>query len=193
MQRSARTTCIAIVFAAAATALFVSACGPSEEVPAAVDNIPASSAFKLMEAGDTVPAYGVQLLDGAVEHIGGEQPVTLLNLWATWCAPCRKEFPDLEALHRELKDDGLRIIAVDVDAEPAETLRNVAADLDLTLTIARDTAGTIQQAYPAVGVPTSFLLSPDGRLVKMWSGIIPADDYAAIRRYVKTAKTPQDS
>lgn len=193
MQLSARSTLIAIVFATVTTALFVAACGPSGETAATTQDANQSSAFKLMQAGDTVPVYGVQLLDGSVEYIGGEQPVTLLNLWATWCAPCRKEFPDLEALHRELKNDGLRIIAVDIDAEPVETLQNVAADLDLTLTIARDTAGTIQQTYPAVGVPTSFLLSPDGRLVKMWSGIVPADDYSAIRRYVQSAATQQDS
>ena len=54
-------------------------------------------------------------VDGQSVTIGGEQQVTLLNLWATWCVPCRTEFPDLQEIHEELGPRGLRLIAVSLD------------------------------------------------------------------------------
>ena len=139
-----------------------------------------------MPVGEVVDSYEVRTLDGEPAHIGPSQPVTLLNLWATWCAPCRVEFPDLETLHHELSPAGLRLLAVDVDAERVAILEAFAEDIGLTLMIARDTLGAIQSTYPYVGVPTSFLLAKDGSLVRGWTGIIPKDDYAFIEDYVRT-------
>lgn len=148
----------------------------------------ARESFSVLQPGQIVPPYEVRSLDGAPVGIGAGQPLTLLNLWATWCAPCREEFPDLEELHLELKDHGLRVLAVDIDAESPQTLRAVAEQLSLTLPIARDTSGQIQQVYANVGVPTSYLLSASGELVRSWTGIIPKEEYAFIKEYVESAR-----
>lgn len=169
-----------IVLAAVAS---VVACGRSTE-PQAPAGSNAGELFSTLDIGEQVPVYEVRLLDGSPAQIGPEQPVTLLNLWATWCAPCRKEFPDIQDLHLRLAERGLRVLAVDIDAEPTETLESFAADLGLTLPIARDTAGTIQQAFAPMGVPTSYLISSDGRLVRVWTGVIPQEAYPFIERYV---------
>jgi cytochrome c biogenesis protein CcmG, thiol:disulfide interchange protein DsbE len=82
---------------------------------------PEDGQYRALAAGDTVPEFGAPLLDGDSLHLASlrGQPV-LLNIWATWCAPCREEMPALQALHEEYGPRGLRIIGVSVDSRGAE-------------------------------------------------------------------------
>lgn len=88
--------------------------------------------------------------------------VTLLNVWATWCAPCRAEMPSMERTYQEFKDQGLRIAAVSVDAGDAEKVRAFQEQFGLTFDILHDASGLIQQRYQMIGVPQSFLLDRRG-------------------------------
>ena len=101
--------------------------------------------------------------------------VVLLNVWATWCPPCREEMPSMQRLHQELGDEGLKIVAVSIDAAPGETDRDGRAggDVDafvrqmgLTFTVWQQPSGEIGRAYRTTGVPESFLVGRDGRIVK---------------------------
>lgn len=90
--------------------------------------------------------------------------VVLVNIWATWCAPCIVEMPSLEALHKRYVKDGLRIIAVSVDAAGSEQqIREFRDRLGLTFEILHDRAG-IRSAYQTAGVPESFVIGRDGRI-----------------------------
>jgi len=90
--------------------------------------------------------------------------VTLLNVWATWCAPCRAEMPSMERLYRDLRDRGFRIAAVSVDNGGPDKVRDFATEFGLTFDLLRDPSGDIQAAYQMIGVPQSFLLDRDGTI-----------------------------
>ena len=100
--------------------------------------------------------------------------VTLVNIWATWCVPCRAEMPSMEQLYTELGPRGFEIAAVSIDEAPAEDVRDFAVELKLTFDILHDRSTRIQQAYQTTGVPESFLLNREGRIVKR---VIGAHDW----------------
>lgn len=90
----------------------------------------------------------------------------LLNVWATWCDPCRDEMPTLQRLHIAYAPRGLRIVAVSIDdAGQVGLIREFAAEHGLTFDILHDARGAIMRQYPVRGVPQTFLISRDGRIV----------------------------
>lgn len=96
------------------------------------------------------------------EHFRGH--VTLVNVWATWCAPCRAEMPSMERIWQAYRDRGFRIAAVSVDAGDSTRVREFATELGLTFDLLHDRSGLIQQEYRMIGVPQSFLLDRDGTI-----------------------------
>ena len=108
------------------------------------------------------------------DHYRGH--VTLVNIWATWCGPCRVEMPSMQALYDSLGGLGFRIAAVSIDQDLPGVVRQFAADLHLTFDILHDRSGEIQQAYQTTGVPESFLLDTTGTIMKR---VIGAHDWAS--------------
>ncbi|MGH7517384.1 MAG: TlpA disulfide reductase family protein [Gemmatimonadales bacterium] len=102
--------------------------------------------------------------------------VTLLNIWATWCVPCRVEMPAMQSVYDSLRSRGFRIAAVSIDEGDATEVRNFAAELGLTFDILHDPSGRVQQVYQTTGVPESFLLDRDGVIVKR---VIGAQDWSS--------------
>jgi peroxiredoxin len=103
--------------------------------------------------------------------------VVLLNIWATWCAPCRAEMPSIEALHRAFGPRGLKVVAVSVDDPGQQKLvRSFARELGLTFEILHDPTHDIQRAYQTTGVPETFVLGRDGVIRKK---IIGATDWSS--------------
>ncbi len=92
--------------------------------------------------------------------------VVLLNVWATWCQPCRIEMPSMERLYREFAGSDFRVAAVSVDRADSATVAAFASELSLTFDVLHDQAGTIQQTYQTNGVPESFVIDRDGLIVK---------------------------
>jgi cytochrome c biogenesis protein CcmG/thiol:disulfide interchange protein DsbE len=102
--------------------------------------------------------------------------VTLVNIWATWCVPCRAEMPSMEQLYTALAPRGFAIAAVSIDEGSPEDVRAFAQELGLTFDILHDRTTRIQQAYQTTGVPESFLLNRDGVIVKR---VIGAHDWSS--------------
>jgi peroxiredoxin len=107
-----------------------------------------------LEGGDTV----------SVRDFRGQ--VVLLNIWATWCAPCEQEMPSLQRLQEELGPQGLRIAAVSIDQGSPESVRKWIDERRLTFPVLHDRSGRIQQIFQTTGVPESFVLDRDGTIVK---------------------------
>jgi len=91
--------------------------------------------------------------------------VVLLNFWATWCPPCRKEMPAMEQLYQAYKDRGLIVLAVSQDQAPLATVRGFAEELMLGFPVWHDRDGLVGRQYSVPGVPTSYLVGADGRIV----------------------------
>jgi cytochrome c biogenesis protein CcmG, thiol:disulfide interchange protein DsbE len=140
------------------------------------------------EVGKPAPAYGAQTMSGdpvALADLRGE--VVLLNVWATWCYPCRKEMPSLQALEQELGDAGLRVVAVSIDrAGSAGEIRDFLDEHGITFTILHDPEQDIAVPFRTRGVPESWLIDREGVLVRHWIGLIDGES-DAVRRPVMAA------
>jgi len=91
--------------------------------------------------------------------------VVLLNIWATWCGPCREEMPSMQRLHERLGPQGLKVVAVSVD-DPgsARRIRAFADELGLTFELLHDASKAIELAYQTTAVPESFVIGRDGTI-----------------------------
>ena len=91
--------------------------------------------------------------------------VVLLNVWATWCGPCRDEMPSMEKLHREFGPQGLAIVAVSVDDPGTEAnILAFAKELGITFEILHDPAKVTARHYQVTGYPESFVIGREGTI-----------------------------
>lgn len=89
--------------------------------------------------------------------------VVLLNFWATWCPPCRKEMPDLEALYRKFKDQGFVVLAI--SDEDAAKVNPFLTERDITYPILLDPGRKVNEQFEIEGIPKSFVYDRAGKLV----------------------------
>ncbi|HEV7366150.1 MAG TPA: TlpA disulfide reductase family protein [Gemmatimonadales bacterium] len=113
----------------------------------------------------------------------GEQyhgTVTLLNVWATWCAPCRTEMPAMERVYQALAPQGFKIAAVSIDEGSPDDVRAYGQELGLSFDLLQDRSNRVTQLYQTTGVPESFLLNRKGIIVKRLIG--PQDWNSPVNR-----------
>lgn len=91
--------------------------------------------------------------------------VVLLNFWATWCPPCRREMPSMERLHQQIGDEKFKVIAVD-QMEEVDDVFAFTGQLELmpTFEILFDTTSKVSQDYAVRGLPTTYLLDKQGKV-----------------------------
>jgi peroxiredoxin len=92
--------------------------------------------------------------------------VIVLNIWATWCDPCRLEMPSMEKLSERLAGPDFRVVAVSVDKDGPDVVMKFVNDLGLHFDILHDPSGKIQQTLQTTGVPESFVLDRSGTIIK---------------------------
>lgn len=129
--------------------------------------------------GSRAPDFEARdLRGGAVRTIANYRgQVVLLNVWATWCEPCRIEMPSMEELYKAYGPRGLHIVAVSIDATAGEdSIRAYAKDLGLTFEILHDPTHEIEKAYQVTGYPESFVIDRSGIIRRKW---ISAADWNA--------------
>lgn len=122
-------------------------------------------------AGEKAPAFTLARLDDPDETVSlgalAGRPV-VLNFWATWCVPCRKELPTFSAVAQRL---GSRVAFLGVNHQDG---RRAALDLQKEMGIpypsGSDPNGRVHAAYGLVGMPTTVFISPDGRILKRRTG-----------------------
>lgn len=96
--------------------------------------------------------------------------VVLVNLWATWCPPCKEEMPAFQAYYNKHVDDGFVIIAVN-DGDPTPDVLQFVKDYELTFPVWLDpTYIATEQAFKTLNLPSSFVIDRDGTVRLMWVG-----------------------
>ncbi len=128
--------------------------------------------------GDAAPPYAATTLAGdSVSTTALKGKVVLLNVWATWCAPCREEIPYLQSLHEQHSASGLEVVGVSVDTQGEdETIRGFMTDFRMTYPVWRDPDERIQTLFQALGVPSSYLIDRAGVIRWRRLGIIRQTD-----------------
>lgn len=125
-----------------------------------------------------MPAYRAFSLEGdtvTLQSLRGRP--YLLNMWATWCNPCRQETPFLESVYRKRAGDGLRIVGVSMDTGDAlDQIREFVKHYGVTYTILRDPHMNALDQFQIPGLPATFLVDRDGVLRWMRVGPVDAKD-----------------
>lgn len=125
-----------------------------------------------LDVGAPAPPFTAMTLDGAetgsADLLGAPY---LLNIWATWCAPCREEMPELQELHDTYADQGFQVVAVSVDnRNDRDQIVAFMEEFGLDFPIWHDPTWAIQDTYLLLGLPGSFLIDAEGRIVRKWPG-----------------------
>jgi peroxiredoxin len=122
----------------------------------------------LVRVGERAPSF--RAFDPAtarpvsLDQYRGE--VVLLNIWATWCDPCRVEMPSIERLHRQFAGTGFRVVAVSIDRDDPAVVMDFVRAMGLTFDILQDREGAVERVYRTTGVPESFVIDREGVIVK---------------------------
>jgi cytochrome c biogenesis protein CcmG/thiol:disulfide interchange protein DsbE len=127
-----------------------------------------------VSVGSSAPPIVATTLDGSgrtrtlADYRGR---VVLLNVWATWCEPCRVEMPSIEKLYREFGPKGLAVVAVSVDDPGSEQrIRDYAKELGLTFEILHDPRQQTKTNYQITGFPETFVIGREGSIRKKYIG-----------------------
>jgi len=143
-----------------------------------------------------VPTLAVETMDGETINLAEQDGrLLLINFWATWCAPCREEIPDLKALHSELEAEGLTVIGVSLDRQGREAVAPFVEKHAINYPIVIDGDGTVEAEFgPIPGLPTTVLVTPDGQVTKRVVGVFPAEKMKpTLREMIGTDRSGDDT
>lgn len=129
------------------------------------------------DVGTPMPAYSAKWLDGSTFDLASQKgSVVLLNIWATWCGPCRFEIPELDKLHRTYESRGFKVIGVSVDEGGAADVKGFVAEQKMSYPIALDPEGKLATILQTTVIPTSVLVDRKGNVVWKHFGIVSTGD-----------------
>lgn len=155
-------------------------------------------------SGNTAPPVAASLspniLGTKLKTVGGgtitlgdySGKVMLVNLWATWCGPCRSEIPELVKLHKEFQGQGLEMVGLSTEdpAGSAEAVKDFVHDYKVDYHIGwatRDVALSLMQVSQSGSIPQSFIISRDGRILRKFVGFNPMATPPQIRQAIEDA------
>ncbi len=138
-----------------------------EHVQASVDSMEFSMAMAVLEADDQKRQkadFTLYDLDGkpwTLKSLRGR--VVLVNFWATWCPPCRKEMPDMERLYEQFRKKGLVILSI--SDEGAGKVKPFIEDMGISYTVLLDPGRKVNDEFDVMGIPKTFIYNRKGKLV----------------------------
>jgi peroxiredoxin len=134
----------------------------------ALFNLPPTSR---LQPGHRAPDFAFPGLDGKTVRLADYKgKVVFLNIWATWCPPCREEMPSMERLYKELKGQDFEILAVSIDASGTKAVATFVREYGLTFPVLLDPTGTTKSLYGTTGVPESFIINREGLIEQIMIG-----------------------
>ncbi len=156
-----------LILAAALIAAVSAACAKAADTTAAVP----------------APDFSLQDLQGnALSLAGFKGKVLVINFWATWCPPCRREIPDFIAAYNELKAEGLEIIGVSVDELPAASLLDWVKKMGITYPVALATEKIVADYEPGDYIPATIIVDRQGLIRYRQSALMTKDTLVKLFR-----------
>ncbi len=140
------------------------------------------------DPANALASHKLTRLDGSASNLSqyrGE--VVVVNFWASWCAPCRKELPIMNRWNDTWQRNGARVIAISVDSEAAKAKRFVEK-AGLTMDVFHDGPGGLAQTLDLPSLPCTYLLDRSGRVLRVLQSSNP-EDLASLERQVNTMLT----
>jgi peroxiredoxin len=127
---------------------------------------PASAPLYATQKEAPATDFEVTLLSGETFRLSDQKgKVVLMNIWATWCPPCREETPDLMDLYQKYKNEGYVTLGVSIDEQGESVVRPFMEEFNVTYPMYIDTDGTVMDKYgPTMGIPTTYIIGRQGKL-----------------------------
>ena len=135
-----------------------------------------SRAALAVEPGQALPMASVPGASGqpAVSLFDGKARATYIDFWASWCGPCRQSFPWMNRMQTKFGPQGLRVVAVNVDSQPADAQRFLA-QWPAQFTLAFDPSAEAARRFGIKAMPSSVLLGADGKVIATHAGFRDED------------------
>ncbi len=128
------------------------------------------------------PDFVLRGVDGRTYRLADDRGrLLVLNFWATWCPPCRAEMPSMQRASERLSREGIAMVAVNV-GDDAQAIRAFLSAVPVTFPLPMDLDSSVAQRYPMIGLPTTFVVDPAGRLVYSLTGQQDWDDPALLEQ-----------
>jgi thiol-disulfide isomerase/thioredoxin len=149
----------------------------------------AQAGLRVLRQRAAPPDFSLPYLSGGTAALSSlKGKVVLLNFWATWCPPCRAEMPSMEALYRRFKQAGLEILAVNCAEKTPDVQRFISGNR-YSFPVMLDSSGEISGRYGITGIPTTYILDREGKILLRVVGSLRWDDpgiIAAIEALLKS-------
>jgi len=125
-------------------------------------NVPADGTLTPMGNKLLAPDFSLQDTEGKTHRLSDYRgkPV-IINFWTTWCPPCREELPSMNRAWQQLEQEGVAVLAINM-GEDEDTIFVFSADYPTDFPILMDQAGEVIEQWPVKGLPTTYVVAPDG-------------------------------
>lgn len=129
---------------------------------------------RAVQVGETLPARWLDSAEGPQPLVAGKARLTYVDFWASWCGPCRQSFPWMNEMHGKFASNGLRILAVNVDAKRADAAQFLVRN-PASFAVVYDREGAFAKAMDVSTMPTSMLLDAQGKVLLVHRGFAAKD------------------
>jgi peroxiredoxin len=168
------------------TALFFSVLtnsplGKEEDTPAVAETVATG-----LQPGNRAPDFELETLNGDTIRLSElKGKVVLVNLWATWCPPCRAEMPEMVRFYKDHSSDRMELLAVNLTtSDSVQEAKKFSEEFKLPFPVLLDKEGKVGDTYKTVTIPTTFIINPDGIIEKKHIGPM---SYEMMEEFVKEA------
>jgi len=130
----------------------------------------------LLEKPFVAPDFTLPSESGKTYHLKDLRgQVVVVNFWATWCPPCRREMPSMQRMWNKIKGKGVTVLAINV-GEDADTIFEFLGSYPVNFPLLMDQDGSVVKRYPVTGLPTTYIVSPQGLVTHRAVGSREWDD-----------------